>query len=49
MEDLYGEPGAIWEPWCERAPRTAVIDSGHHMAEENPQQLASTLVSFLHP
>lgn len=47
MEDLYGDPGAIWESWCEQSPRTAVIESGHHMAEENPRQLASVLGSFL--
>ena len=47
MEDLYEDPGAIWEPWCEQPPRLAVIESDHHMAEENPQQLASVLGSFL--
>ena len=47
MEDLYADPGAIWESWCEQSPRTAVIESGHHMAEENPHQLASVLGSFL--
>jgi hypothetical protein len=25
---------------------TARIDSGHHMAEENPQQLAEELLTF---
>lgn len=37
MEDLYGYPGVIWESWCEQPPRTAVIKSGRHMAEENPR------------
>ncbi len=46
MEDLYGDPLAIWRSWADDV-RGAVIDSGHHMAEEAPEQLASTLASFL--
>jgi haloacetate dehalogenase len=47
MERLYGDPAAIWEPWCERPVRTAVIDSGHHMAEEAPWQVTAALAAFL--
>jgi haloacetate dehalogenase len=47
MELLYGDPAAIWKPWCEQAVRTAVIDSGHHMAEEAPGQVAAALAAFL--
>ncbi|MFB9660209.1 alpha/beta fold hydrolase [Glycomyces mayteni] len=47
MEDLYGDPAAVWEPWCERPVRTAVIDSGHHMSEEAPDQVAAALRGFL--
>jgi haloacetate dehalogenase len=42
MEELYGDPAAIWGDWAadlEAAP----IDSGHHMAEENPSALAGAL------
>ena len=47
MELLYGDPAAIWRSWCRHPVRSARIDSGHHMAEENPEQLADTLVSFV--
>jgi haloacetate dehalogenase len=47
MEDLYGDPAAVWEPWCRLPVTSAVIDSGHHMAEEAPEQLAELLVQFL--
>lgn len=44
---LYGDPARIWTPWCTEPVRSAVIDSGHHMAEEAPEQLAAVLVDFL--
>lgn len=47
MEELYGDPVRVWRPWCAEEPGRAVIDSGHHMAEENPEQLTATLTSFL--
>lgn len=47
LGDLYGDPGAVWEPWCAGPIHRAVIDSGHHMAEEAPEQLAATLTGFL--
>lgn len=47
MELLYGDPADVWAPWCSQPVSTAVIDSGHHMAEEAPQQLADTLHDFL--
>ena len=47
MEHLYGDPSAIWRPWIDAPISTARIDSGHHMAEENPEQLADVLASFL--
>jgi haloacetate dehalogenase len=43
---LYGDPLAVWRPWAEDL-RGAVIESGHHMAEENPQDVAAALVDFL--
>ncbi|MBB5868864.1 haloacetate dehalogenase [Allocatelliglobosispora scoriae] len=48
MVALYGDPGAIWRDWADDV-RVATIDSGHHMAEEAPEQLASTLREFLLP
>jgi haloacetate dehalogenase len=46
MERLYGDPAAIWQSWCEQPVRTAVVDSGHHMAEEAPDQVADALSAF---
>ena len=47
MELLYGDPSEMWRPWCARPVRTARIDSGHHMAEEAPEQLADAITTFL--
>ena len=47
MDDLYGDVPAVWQPWTEQPPHTAVIESGHHMAEEAPAQLAAELTEFL--
>ena len=47
MGDLYGDPAAVWASWCEQPVTSAVIDSGHHMAEEAPEQLARVLVDHL--
>lgn len=47
MEELYGDPVAVWRSWVSGELTSARIDSGHHMAEENPGQLAETLVRFL--
>ncbi|WP_229401976.1 alpha/beta fold hydrolase [Micromonospora okii] len=46
MVDLYGDPAAIWRDWADDV-RVASVDSGHHMAEEAPEQLAATLATFL--
>ena len=49
METLYGDPAVVWAPWCEQPVRSAVIDSGHHMAEQAPEQLAAILSAFFAP
>jgi len=46
LEDLYGDPLAVWEPWAGDL-RGGRIDSGHHMAEEAPEELAAALRGFL--
>ncbi len=46
MEELYGDPLAIWRDWTNDLTGLS-IDSGHHMAEEEPEQLAAALVDFL--
>lgn len=47
MVDLYGDPAEVWKAWCRRRVHTAVIDSGHHMAEEAPEQLSDVLLTHL--
>ncbi|MDX3107864.1 alpha/beta hydrolase [Nonomuraea angiospora] len=46
MEDLYGDPLAIWRTWADDVTGQA-IDSGHHVAEEAPDALAESLLAFL--
>ncbi len=43
---LYGDPLEIWRPWCTQVSG-ASIDSGHHMAEQAPEELARVLAGFL--
>jgi haloacetate dehalogenase len=45
MEDLYGDPLAIWRDWASDVRGTS-IDSGHHIAEEAPTELAASLTEF---
>jgi haloacetate dehalogenase len=45
LEQLWGDPVAIWRAWADDV-RGARIDSGHHMAEEAPEQLAAVLGGF---
>jgi haloacetate dehalogenase len=46
LEELYGDPPAILAPWVTEL-RSGRIESGHHMAEEAPDALASELLGFL--
>jgi haloacetate dehalogenase len=46
LEYLYGDVLAVWEPWTTEL-HGGRIDSGHHMAEEAPVELARRLVEFL--
>jgi haloacetate dehalogenase len=45
MEDLYGDPVAVWRAWADDL-RGVAIDSGHHIAEEAPQELVAALLPF---
>lgn len=42
---LYGDPLAIWRGWADDV-HVDTIDSGHHMAEEAPAELAHRLMVF---
>ncbi|MFI6787487.1 alpha/beta fold hydrolase [Nonomuraea sp. NPDC050383] len=46
LEDLYGDPLALWRGWAGDL-RGHGVDSGHHMAEEAPAELAAALTAFL--
>ena len=46
MEDLYGDPLAVWRPWADDL-RGGRLECGHHMAEEAPEALAAELHGFL--
>jgi haloacetate dehalogenase len=46
MVELYGDVLAVWSPWATDL-RGGPIESGHHMAEEAPGELAAALVPFL--
>jgi haloacetate dehalogenase len=46
MEDHYGDPLAVWRSWAVDL-RGEPIRSGHHVAEENPDDLTDALHRFL--
>jgi haloacetate dehalogenase len=45
--DIHGDPTEIWAPWLEQPLTHRVIDSGHHQAEEAPEQVAEAIRDFL--
>src|SRR3954469_5372768 len=47
MECLYGDPVEVWRGWADDVRGGRRIESGHHMAEEAPDELAGVLVEFL--
>jgi haloacetate dehalogenase len=46
MEVLYGDVLEVWRSWAEDV-RGGPVNSGHHMAEDAPDQLAAQLIGFL--
>jgi haloacetate dehalogenase len=46
LGDLYGDPLEVWRPWAVDL-RGRALDSGHHMAEEIPETLASEITGFI--
>lgn len=46
MEQIYGDPVAIWRNWADDVHGCG-IDSGHHVAEENPEALSQAIREFL--
>jgi len=45
--DIHGDLEAIWRPWVAGKLRSAPIQSGHHQAEQAPDELAQALREFL--
>ena len=45
--DIHGDPEAIWRPWVAGKLHSAPIRSGHHQAEQAPDELAQALREFL--
>jgi haloacetate dehalogenase len=45
--DIHGDPVAIWRPWVAGSLTAAVIDAGHHQAEDAPAAVAAALLAFL--
>jgi haloacetate dehalogenase len=45
--DIHGDPEAIWRPWVAGRLRAAPIQSGHHQAEQAPDDLAQAIREFL--
>ena len=46
MRDLYGDPLEVWRAWADDL-RGGEIESGHHLAEDAPAELAAALRAFL--
>jgi haloacetate dehalogenase len=46
MEDLYGDPLAVWRDWADEL-RGVRLDCGHHIAEEAPDELVRELHTFI--
>ena len=44
---IQGDPEAIWRPWVTGELSSRPIHSGHHQAEEAPDELAQALTAFL--
>jgi len=45
LENLYGDVLSVWKPWTTELSGHS-IQSGHHMAEEAPDELAKALTEF---
>jgi len=45
-EELYGDPMPIWSSWADDV-QGLPLDSGHHMAEELPDELAAAIRGFI--
>ncbi|MGY1813076.1 alpha/beta fold hydrolase [Blastococcus sp. SYSU D00820] len=47
LEELHGDPLAVWRAWTTDLRGGGPLDSGHHVAEEAPEELVRALLPFL--
>lgn len=47
LEDLHGDPLTIWADRATDLRGGHAVDSGHHMAEDAPEDVAAAIRSFL--
>ena len=47
MQTLYDDPISVWHNWLADIRDGVPIDSGHHIAEERPDDLAEAIRGFL--
>jgi haloacetate dehalogenase len=47
--DVHGDPAEIWRTWVAGELQSAPIHSGHHQAEEAPDEVTDALLGFLAP
>ena len=45
--DIHGDPAAIWAPWLVQPLVHRTIASGHHQAEDAPDQVADAILEHL--
>jgi|SRR5690242_20050020 haloacetate dehalogenase len=45
--DIHGDPEEIWRPWVSGELSSKPIHSGHHQAEQAPEELAAALLEHL--
>lgn len=45
--DIHGDPVEIWRPWVREPVQFRPIHSGHHQAEEAPEEVARALLECL--
>ena len=45
--DIHGDPTEIWRPWVAGELSSGPIHSGHHQAEQAPEELSAALIAFL--
>jgi haloacetate dehalogenase len=45
--DIHGDPLEVWRPWVRETLSRRVVSSGHHQAEQAPDEVAEAVLGFL--